>query len=175
MRWNPALSAISIAVAVTLLSTFATAEKSADRVQVGRPIVVQPGEKVGDLVCVACSIRVRGQTTGDVVAVAGSIKVENGGEIAGDTVAVAGSIRLESGAHIGGDVVTVAGRLHRDPEAVIGGDATSMGGAGWMLLIFVVPLLILGGIVALIIWLIQRSRRSAQVPAYPGATPNTRS
>lgn len=175
MRWNLAVSAISIAAAIALFSSFAAAQESADRVQVGRSIVVQPGEKVGDLVCVGCSIRVRGQTAGDVVAVAGSIAVESGAQIAGDTVAVAGSVWLESGARIGGDVVTVAGRVHRDPQAVIGGDITAMGGAGWMLLLFVVPLLILGGIVALIIWLIQRSRRPAQVPAYPDAAPNIRS
>jgi hypothetical protein len=35
------------------------------------------------------------------------------------------------------------------------------------LLIFVLPFVFLGGIVALIIWLIQRSRRPTPVPAYP--------
>jgi cytoskeletal protein CcmA (bactofilin family) len=175
MRWNAALSAFSIATAAIMFSNFAAAQKSADRVQIGSSILVEPDEKAGDLVCVACSIRVRGRTAGDVVAVAGSVTVESGAQIAGDTVAIAGHVRLESGARIGGDVTTVGGRLYRAPEALIGGDVTTMSGAGWSLLIFVVPLLILGGIVALIIWLIQRNRRPPQVPAYPNATPSIRS
>jgi len=175
MRWNPALSALSIATAVILVSSFTAAQKSADRVQVGRSLIVQPGEKAGDLVCVLCSIHVRGQTSGDVVAVLGNVTVASGSKIAGDTVAVLGNVRLASGAQIGGDAATVGGMLYRDPDAVIGGKITAISGAGPLLLIFVVPLLILGGIVALIIWLIQRSRRPPQVPAYPSATPNTRS
>lgn len=169
-----ALSAICIAAAIALLSCAGFAEGSSDRVQVGRSITVQPGENVGDVVCIACSIRVRGQTSGDVVAIAGSVNVEPGAEVAGDTVAVAGNIRLDNGARIGGDVVAVVGTLRRSPEAAVGGNVTGVGGAKWALLIFVLPLLILGGIVALIIWLIQRSRRPAPVPAYPSATPNTR-
>ncbi len=46
------------------------------------------------------------------------------------------------------------------------GDVTSMGGGGWVFLIFLLPFAFLGGIIALIIWLIQRSRRPAPVPAY---------
>jgi hypothetical protein len=49
-----------------------------------------------------------------------------------------------------------------------------MEGARWMLLILLVPLLFLGGIVALIVWLVQRSR-AAPTPAYPAGTPSTRS
>jgi hypothetical protein len=74
-----------------------------------------------------------------------------------------------------GERRAVAGTVQHDPQAVIGGDVTSMGGAGWMLLIFLFPLLLFGGILALIIWLIQRSRRTAPLPAYPAGTPSTRS
>jgi hypothetical protein len=47
---------------------------------------------------------------------------------------------------------------------------TSLGGAGWMLLFLLFPLIFLGGIVALIIWLIQRSRRPMPAAAHPGGT-----
>ncbi len=171
---NRILSAIAIVGLLVLSSTTAAAEQSNDRVQIGRSIVIHPGENVGDVVCVACSIRVRGQTNGDVVAVAGSIILENGAQIAGDTVAVAGSIRLENDAKVGGDVVDVAGSIHRDAQAVIGGDVTSVGGGGWIVPILLAPFLFLGGIVALIIWLIQRSRRTAPAASYPAATPSTR-
>jgi cytoskeletal protein CcmA (bactofilin family) len=175
MRRNLTLSVISIAAVVMLFSLAAVAQQSSDRVQFGRSIVVQPDEKAGDVVCVACSIRVRGRTAGDVVAVAGSVVLESGAQIAGDTVAVAGSVRLQSDAQVSGDVVAVAGEVHRDPQAVIHGDVTSMGGVGWIFLIFLFPLLLLGGIVALIIWIVQRSRRQAALPAYPGGMPSTRS
>jgi len=167
------LSSISIAAVLALFSTGAAAQKSGDRVQIARDIVVQPNEKTGDLVCVACSIRVRGQTAGDVVAVAGSVTFETGAQVAGDTVAVGGSIRLESGTQVAGDITAVAGTVRRDPQAIIAGDVTSMEGTGWMLLLVLVPLLFFGGIVALIVWLVQRSR-AAPAPAYP-ATPSTRS
>jgi hypothetical protein len=67
---------------------------------------------------------------------------------------------------VGGDVTAVAGSVRRDPQATVGGGVTSLGGGGWIFLIFLLPFAVLGGIVALIIWLIQRSRRPAQVPAY---------
>lgn len=174
MRRNQLLSGIIVMAIMALFSSSATAARSADRVQVGRDIVVQANEKTGDLVCVACSIRVRGQTAGDVVAVAGSIAIESGAQVAGDTVAVAGSIRLDRGAQVAGDITAVAGAVRRDPQAVIAGDITSMEGAGWMLLLLLVPLLFLGGIVALIVWLVQRTRRPTPVPAYPGGPASTR-
>ncbi|MBV8049961.1 MAG: hypothetical protein JOZ80_02155 [Acidobacteriaceae bacterium] len=166
-------SVILIAVLFVLLPT-AAAARSNDRVQIGRSIIVEPGEQVGDVVCIACSIRVRGQIAGDTVAVAGSITLENGAQIAGDAVAVAGSVRLASDTKVGGDVVAVAGKIHRDPQAVIGGDVTSVGGVGWMWPILLAPFLVLGGIVALIIWLVQRKRQTAVAGGYPVATPNTR-
>jgi len=149
----------------TLFSSVAMAEGSADRVQVGRDIVVQPNEKTGDLVCVGCSIFVRGQTAGEVVAVAGNVVLEQGVQVAGGVTAVAGDVRLQRAVQVAGDVVAVAGTVRRDPTATIAGDVTSLAGSGWMILIFLVPLVLLGGFVALIVWLIQRSRRPAPVAA----------
>lgn len=154
------------------LSAFAVADRG-DRVQIGNNIVVQANEKVGDVVCILCSIHVRGQTAGDVVAVGGSIWLETGAQIAGDAVAVGGSLRLDSGTQVAGSVTTVGGAVRRDPQAMIAGDMTALTGAGWMLLILATPLILFGGFVALIIWLLQRSRPTAPAPAYPG-TPTTR-
>ncbi|HYA26226.1 MAG TPA: hypothetical protein VEF05_18845, partial [Terriglobales bacterium] len=81
MRRNQLLSGIIVIAMAALFSSLACAEQSADRVQIGRDIVVQPGEKTGDVVCVACSIRLRGQTSGDVVAVAGSVTLESGAQV----------------------------------------------------------------------------------------------
>jgi len=175
MGRNRALRPIILTISLTLLSALAAAERATDRVQIGRPIVVQAGEKAGDVVCVACSIRVRGQAAGDVVAVAGSIALESGAQVGGDSVAVGGSIRLEGDARVAGDAVAVAGWVHRDPEAVIRGDVTSVGGPGWMLPLLLAPFLLMGAIVALIIWLVQRKRQPVPGMAYPAGTPMTRS
>jgi hypothetical protein len=174
MRWNQLLSGILVIAMVALFSSSALAERNGDKVQIGRDIVVQSGEKAGDVVCVACSIRVRGQTAGDVVAVAGSVTLEGGAQVGQGVTVVLGNARLQNGTQIAGDVTVVGGTLRRDPQAMIAGDVTSMEGTAWMLLILLVPLLLLGGIVALIVWLVQRNRRPTPVPAYSGGPPSTR-
>jgi len=157
-------------VALAVFSSLALAEKSSSRVQVGRDMIVGPAETVGDAVCVACSIYVRGQVSGDAVAVAGRIVLEQGAQVAGDVTDVLGDVRLESGTQVAGDVVVVAGMVRRDPQSQVAGDVTALAGPGWMVLLLLFPLIFLGGIVALIIWLVQRSRRSVPAAAHPGGT-----
>lgn len=172
MRRDHLLSGIVIAT-VALFATLASAEQSADRVQIGRDIVVPSGEKAGDVVCVACSIRVRGQATGDVVAVAGSVTVESGAQVGGGVTVVLGNVSLRSGTQIAGDLVVVGGALRRDSQTMIAGSITALEGSLWMLMILIAPLLLLGGFVALIVWLVQRKRRLTPAPAYPGGPAST--
>jgi hypothetical protein len=160
-------------LAIVLLSGSAFARNSSDRVQFAKDIRVQPGEKVGDLVCIACSIYVRGQTTGDAVAIGGSIVLDNA-LINGDAVAVMGGVRLNGSSHVGGDSVAILGSVYRDSEAHTGGDVTSIGGPLWFLLIVFLPLALFAAFIALIVWLFQRARRPATVTAYPGGVPTTR-
>jgi len=139
---------------------------NADRFQFNRNIQIQPDDKVGDVTCINCSVYVRGQVAGDITTINGNIVAQSGAAIAGDLTSIAGNAHVENSAQVGGDVTAVAGSVRRDPQATVGGDVTSLGGGGWIFLIFLLPLAVLGGIVALIVWLIQRSRRPAQVPAY---------
>ena len=55
----------------------------------------------------------------------------------------------------------VAERIRRDSQALVGGDITTFaGGAGlWLFIIFGLPFLVLGALIALIVWLIRRSKR----------------
>jgi hypothetical protein len=142
------------------------AQTSPDRVQFNRDIRIQPGEKVGDVTCINCSVYIRGQVSGDVTTIAGSVFAESGASIAGDVTAIGGNARLESGTQVTGDLTAIGGTLRRDPLASVAGNVATMGGHGWVFLIFLLPVLFLGGIIALIIWLIQRSRRPTTVPAY---------
>jgi UDP-3-O-[3-hydroxymyristoyl] glucosamine N-acyltransferase len=157
--------AVMLVAASAWLATPALAEQNSDQVHIGRDIYVEPQDKAGDLVCVACSIHIRGQATGDAVAIGGSVVLEQGAQVAGGVTTVVGDIRLQAGTQIGGDVVAIAGTVRRDPQSTISGDVTSLGGAGWTLLILVTPLVVLGGFVTLIIWLFQRKRPVAPAPA----------
>jgi hypothetical protein len=154
-----------LVAAGTFSSSSIVAAQNSDQVHIGRDIYVQPQDKAGDLVCVACSIYIRGQVAGDAVAVGGNVVLQQGAQVAGSVTAVVGDVRLQTGTQIAGDAVAVAGMVKRDPQSTISGDVTSLGGAGWMLLILVLPLVLFGGFVALIIWLFQRRRPVAAAAA----------
>lgn len=127
-----------------------------DRVHFGRSITVEEGESAGSLVCIGCSIRVAGSCQ-DIVAVGGSVLVD--GETRGDVVAVGGGVLLGENASVSGDVVTVGGRLSRHPTATVKGAISEQSGTLILLGVFLVPLIPLILIVALIVWLVNRSRR----------------
>jgi len=144
------------------LSAFAA--DAHERTQFGRDIVVNSGEEVSEVTCFGCNIRIRGHVAGDVTIFAGNIVVEDQGEIGGDTTAFGGSVRFEKGVKAGGDVIVFGGRFYRDSSATVGGDVTDFSGSAWLLLIFGLPLMLLGAFIALIVWLVRRLIRPA-VPA----------
>ena len=146
------------------LSGTAFADAPRDRTQVGSNITIRPGEEAGDVTCFGCSIRVRGHVSSDATAFGGSVIIEDGGEVGGDITTFGGGIRLGKEVKVRGDVTVFGGRIQRDPAATVGGDVTTMGGPGWMVLIFLTPLIFLGLFVALIVWVIRRLLRPA-VPA----------
>lgn len=160
------LPAFCMFVVFLVPSTSLAAETSPDRFQMNHDIHIQADEKVGDVTCIGCSIYVRGQVSGDVTAIAGGVIAEAGSSIAGDVTTIGGNARVESGTQVAGDLTAIGGDLRRDPQASVAGNVTTIGGRGWVFLIFLLPLAVLGGIIALIVWLIQRSRRPIPVPAY---------
>jgi hypothetical protein len=160
------LCALCVPVILLAPSTMLAAQANADRFQINHDIHIQPNDQVGDVTCINCSVYVLGRVSGDVTTVNGSIVAEQGATISGDATAVRGNVRVESGTQVAGDLTAIAGTVRRDPQATVGGDVTSMGGGGWVFLVFLLPFAVLGGIIALIIWLIQRSRQPAPVPAY---------
>jgi hypothetical protein len=153
-----------LAVAL-LLAVPALAEQSSDRVQFNRNILIEPGQKSGDLVCVGCSIFVRGDVAGDVVTVHGSVVIEPGGQVAGSVTTVLGDVRMQGAAQIAGDMTVVGGTLRRDPQAAVAGSITDLEGAGWAVLAILLPLAVMGGFIALIVWLIVRRRTPVAVAA----------
>src|SRR5215470_14185156 len=140
-----------------LFSATVFAQDNTDYTQFGHNITVDPGKQIGEATCFGCTIRVRGQVAGDVTTFGGSIILEDQGQIGGDVNAFAGDIRLGAATNIGGDVTVFGGQIRRDPAATIGGSVTSMTGMFWVFLIFVGPFVLLGILIASIVWLVKRA------------------
>ncbi len=157
------LNCLFCLVAVLAFATWASA-KTHERTQFNNDLRVSEGESVGEVTCVNCSIFVRGEVNGDATAVHGRIILEGAGTISGDATTVLGDIRLGGGTKISGDATAVAGAVLRDEEATVGGDVTALAGGGWILLIILIPLFVVGAIIALIAWLIQRSHKPDPLP-----------
>jgi hypothetical protein len=146
----------ALLISSVLLSIPVFAKDDANITQVGHAINVGPDQKVGELTCFGCTIRIRGEVTGDVTTFGGSITIEGQGQVAGDVTSFGGDLRLEKETKIFGDVAVFGGQIRRDPQASIGGDVTSMAGTGWILLIVVLPFAMLGALIAFIVWLVRR-------------------
>jgi len=146
-------------------SAAAFAKDNPSYTQVGRNINVGPDDKVGDLTCFGCNIHIRGEVAGDVMTFGGSVSVEDQAQVAGDVSIFGGDARLDRGGRVAGDVSVFGGQIHRHPQAAVAGDVASFGGHGWLLPILLTPIVLLGLLVALIVWIIQRARR----PSLPAA------
>lgn len=156
----------SVAVLFLALSTAAFADSSHDRTHFGHDIIVGPNEQVADVTCFGCSVTVRGHVSSDVTTFGGSIILEDKADVAGDATSFGGNIHLDDGVRVGGDITLFGGRLRREPSASVGGDVAAFTGGLWMLLIFGLPLLMLGAFIALIVWLVRLlTRHSMPVAA----------
>lgn len=156
---RPRIFLIVSLIASTLLlvvsPTALFAKDATERTQVGHNITVGPDEEVSEVTCFGCSVRIRGTVTGDVTTFGGSILLEDSADVGGDITTFGGSVRLDGAVNVGGDLTTFGGRIHRDPAAKIEGDVSNFGGGFWVVLIFGLPLIVLGGFIALMVWLIR--------------------
>jgi hypothetical protein len=134
------------------------ADSPHDRTQFGHDIFVGPGEELTEVTCFGCNVRIRGKVQGDVTIFGGNIVIEDQGEVGGDLTTFAGDVRLDKGGKIS-DLTVFAGRVHRDPGATVNGDITAFSGSFWLVVVFGLPLVLLGGFIAVIVFLIRRFTR----------------
>jgi len=160
-----AFSSLYVMALVVLLSAGALAKERPERTQFNRDIRVESGEKTGDVTCINCNIYIGGQVSGDATALHGRIVVETGASVAGDVTTLLGGVRVEPGSNIAGDLTVVGGALHRDTGAAVAGDVTSLENRLWVFLIILTPFIFVGLIIALIVWLVQRSHGRVAVTA----------
>jgi len=146
-----------------LLTPVAARAEDGDIVHFSQNIVVHEGEEARDVVCFLCSIEVDGTVHRDMVAFLGNIHVR--GHAEHDAVAFLGNVTLGDNASIDHDVVVFAGSLHLGSGATVGNDRVV-----FPLFLFVLPLLLFAGIVALIIWAL-RALLSRNRPVYPMPPP----
>src|SRR5262245_31210153 len=99
------------------------ANESIDGTHYLRDVVVEEGKTAQRVVCVLCSVVVRGEVKGDVVTVWGDIEI--GGKLQGDAVAAGGKIVLRDGA-AEGDLVAVGGRVERKGSSVVKADVNEV-------------------------------------------------
>ena len=156
-------TAESLLIVLLLVApAFALSVDSREYTQFGHSIYIGPDQQTGDVTCFFCSVRVRGQVGGEITTFGGNITLENDSSVGGDVTAFGGTVRLASATRIGGELTVMGGTLVRDPNAQIGGDVTTFSGQGWLFVIFGLPVLIFAGIIALIVWLVQRRQRPVQ-------------
>lgn len=140
-------------------------DKNSDRTSFGHDIHVSASENVADLTCFMCSIYVRGNAAGDATAFGGRIVVEAPGQVAGDVTSIIGDISVGAGTKIAGDLTAVGGSIQRASTSEVSGDVTPIHRGWWLTLILVSPLVVLGILIAAIVWFIQYLRRPRTVPA----------
>ncbi len=167
-------------------SGFAAIPAHADRdsVQFFSDINVPEGSSVHDAVCFFCSVNAKGDidhdvvvffgnvhiashSNHDVVNFFGNVRLADNASISHDLVNFFGSVRLGEGASVGNDVVAMFGSIRVADTATIGGNRVSQ--PAWILLI---PLMLFGGIIALIVSQVRNYRRRQLFAAgYPFPPP----
>ena len=85
------------------------ASASTDRVSIGKDVTVAEGETANDIVCIACSVILRGNVAGDIVTVLGSVRTEGTQWVSGDIVTVGGDVSVREASSVQGDAVVVGG------------------------------------------------------------------
>lgn len=90
-------------------SPTARADRPVNRLRILRALTVEPSDTAGDLMCIACSVRVRGHVAGDIITIGGSVHAE--GPVDGDVIAVGGGIDVTSSGKLSGGVFALGGYI----------------------------------------------------------------
>ena len=88
--------------------------------------------------------------------------------VSGDLTIFLGDARLGEGTKVAGDATIFGGAIRRQPGATVSGDVTNFESKPLTVLLIASPFIFLGLLVALVVWLVQRNRRSVAVPVSPG-------
>jgi hypothetical protein len=155
-------------ISFVLIAAAASASNKPERTQFGHDIRIEEGERAADATCFGCNVYVKGDVDGDVTVFDGNVVLGESATVSGDVTLFMGDARLDEGAKIGGDATIFGGVLRRHEGASVSGDVTNFGSKPFTILILLSPFIVLALLIALVVWLVQRSRRPATAPAVPG-------
>jgi predicted membrane protein len=82
---------------------------------------IESSDTVTDVLCIACSVRVRGHVTGDIVTIGGGLVSQ--GIVDGDVVAIGGGVEVRSEGRLGGDVFSLGGYIDKVSGGTIARDS----------------------------------------------------
>ncbi len=116
----PSLPATSDASPPAYSPSLRIGRRDQDLVRVGSSVVLNPGERVPNLVVVFGDATVDGDVDRDLVVVGGNAHLN--GKVGGDLVVVLGSAKLGPNARVQGDSTVVLGPCDQAPGAVIHGE-----------------------------------------------------
>lgn len=157
-------SSVLLILLVAAAPLLYAADNDPDRTKFGHDIHVAASENVADLTCFFCSVYVRGNAAGDVTAFGGRVVIEAPAQVAGDVTTILGDVSVNSGTKIAGDLTAVGGSIQRASDSEVGGDVTPIRRGWWLTLLLFSPLIVLGIIIAAVVWLIQYLRRPRALP-----------
>ena len=144
---------------------YAADNNDPDRTRFGHDIHISGSENVADVTCFFCSIYLRGNAAGDITAFGGRIVVETPAQVAGDVTTILGDVNVASGTKIAGDLTAVGGTIQRASDSEVSGEVTPIRRGWWLTLLLFSPLIVLGILLAAIVWLVQYLRRPRALPA----------
>ena len=148
------------ALAAILSAPAALAKNSSEITQFGHDIRIAEDQQADVVTCFGCSVYVRGPVAGEITTFYGNIVIEGNANVGGEVTAFLGDVRMDEGTQVAGEVTVMGGRLRHPPSSKIAGDVTVFESKGLVYLMVLSPFLVLGGIIALIIWLVRRRRPS---------------
>jgi hypothetical protein len=76
----------------TLVLLTTAPQQDTDTIRYLHNLTIPPGGKIGEVICIGCSVRIAGEATDDVTAIGGDIEVT--GSVRGDVTAMGGRIRV---------------------------------------------------------------------------------
>jgi hypothetical protein len=167
MLYSRRIALLILALCMPLAALDSNGGDDTDRTQYRHDIHIAAGQKAEELTCFFCSIYIAGQVAGDVTAFGGHIVISSGAAVAGDVTAFGGNVRLEDGTQVAGDIASFGGQVQKAESAKIAGDTTRVPTA-LFIFILILPFFVLGVLIALVVWLVQRKRHPAGLPARAG-------
>ncbi len=90
-----------------------------------RSVIIEKGEtSPGDIICILCSVTVKGKVPGDVIAIGGDLTVT--GSIHGDAIAAGGRVSVLPGGRIDGDPIAVGGSVRTSGRVTVPAERVSV-------------------------------------------------